>query len=419
MEKDLKKTICSNRQIKKFSWYGFLKNLQFFEPYLLIYLLGNNLTLLHIGFLISIREIVINIFEIPSGIFADFFGRKKALLLCFIFYIVSFIFFFFSVNFLIAAIAMVFFGFAEAFRSGTHKAMIYSYIEQKKWHNHKTFIYGKTRSSSLTGSAVSSLLAILIILHVPHSRFIFLASIIPYILDFLLILSYPQSLDKTEEVAAMSFREMLALTKRSLLDNKSLRKLLLGEGFFEAVIKSVKDFIQPILAGIILGSGVLIFKTLDAQANLQVILGVVYACIHLLSAAASRRAYLVKKMIGGTTALNLLYGLLGVILVVLGFFVHHSFFVVFLFLLLYLIFNIRKPIFVDEIGSQIKKSERATMLSISSQLKSLVVAVLAPCAGYIADAYGMYAAVFILAGFMFVTYGIVRVSYSEQNTQPT
>jgi len=49
-----------------------------------------------IGSLISIREITRNIFEIPSGIFADQIGRKKSLQICFIMYIISFILFYYS-----------------------------------------------------------------------------------------------------------------------------------------------------------------------------------------------------------------------------------------------------------------------------------------------------------------------------------
>ena len=81
--------------------YGLLKNLRFFEPYLYIYLLSLNIDLFHIGILFSIREIIIYIFEIPSGIIADEYGKKKELMICFLFYIISFVFFFVGGNFFI------------------------------------------------------------------------------------------------------------------------------------------------------------------------------------------------------------------------------------------------------------------------------------------------------------------------------
>ena len=77
MLNEQQKMIRSDLQIKKFCAYGFLKNLKFFEPYLLIFLMGKGISLFEIGILISVREIIINVFEIPSGVIADYFGRKR------------------------------------------------------------------------------------------------------------------------------------------------------------------------------------------------------------------------------------------------------------------------------------------------------------------------------------------------------
>ena len=158
--KEVYKRIKRDLLIWKFGFYGLFKNLQFFEPYLLIYLLSMKLCLFQIGLLYSIREIITYIFEIPSGILADHYGKKTELLICFIWYIISFIFFFLGMNFYIISVAMVFYGLGEAFRSGTHKSMIYSYLEQKGWFEHKTFVYGRTRSFSLIGSSISAFISI-------------------------------------------------------------------------------------------------------------------------------------------------------------------------------------------------------------------------------------------------------------------
>ena len=64
-------------QYFKFCMYGFLKNLRFFEPFLLLILLGKGLSYLEIGTLYAAREISINIMEIPSGLLADTVGRRQ------------------------------------------------------------------------------------------------------------------------------------------------------------------------------------------------------------------------------------------------------------------------------------------------------------------------------------------------------
>jgi len=89
-EKGLHSMIKQDFQIRKFGYYGLLKNLQFFEPYLYVYLLSLDIDLFQIGILIAIREIITYIFEIPSGIFADYYGKKTELVICFVFYIASF-----------------------------------------------------------------------------------------------------------------------------------------------------------------------------------------------------------------------------------------------------------------------------------------------------------------------------------------
>jgi len=409
MNKTIKKSILFDKQIIKFSFYGFLKNLRFFEPYLLIFLMANDITLFQIGILIAIREIVVHLFEIPSGLIADYIGCKTELYLCFIFYILSFVAFYFSTSFWIAMIAMIFFGFGEAFRTGTHKAMIYTYLENKGWSEYKTFVYGKTRSSSLVGSAISSLLAILIVLNLKNPGAVFLISTIPYILDFLLISTYPNYLNQAEIKKEVSIKEMIRAIGRDIKNNKNLQRIILGEGMFEAVIKTIIDYIQPMLEMIIIGAGTVVLINVTAENNLKIMLGVVYFVLNIFGAAASRSSYRLKKKKSAKYLLNAFYLLLGVELLVLAIGSKQYVIVLIGFLLLYLIQNARKPIYMDEIGTQMNKSQRATILSIASQLRSLILIVLAPLIGWIADTWGIHIVMYVLALIMFISFPFIYI----------
>ena len=68
--------MVKNKQYYKFSAYGFLKNLRFFDAFFILFLLEKNLTYTQIGLLYLIREVFINLLEVPSGIIADTFGEK-------------------------------------------------------------------------------------------------------------------------------------------------------------------------------------------------------------------------------------------------------------------------------------------------------------------------------------------------------
>ena len=89
-----------DRMIFRFSLYGFLKNLRFFEPFMLLMFRDGGLSYLPIGLLYSIRDIGTNLLEIPAGFFADSFGRRRAMVFSFSAYILSFFVFYFFPGFL-------------------------------------------------------------------------------------------------------------------------------------------------------------------------------------------------------------------------------------------------------------------------------------------------------------------------------
>lgn len=417
MDIKIQMEINKNRQIKKFSAYGFLKNLKFFEPYLIIYLLGRGFSFFQIGLLYAIRESVMYVFEIPSGIIADYYGRKKELYMCFIFYIISFISFFYGASFAIVVVAMFFFGLGEAFRSGTHKAMIYSYLEEMNWTEHKAYVYGRTRSFSLIGSALSSLLAILLILNVPSSKYIFIASIIPYLLDLLLIMSYPASLDMSDaRNGNIKVRNKMNINfikehLNNIYSRRALREILVNSALFESIFKSVKDLIQPLLEMLILSSGVVIIRSLSGDETVKVILGISYGLIYIIGAMASKRAYLLKKIAGSKVILNYFYLLLSasLLFVFISIQANQVLGIIGSFLIIYVLKDMRKPIFVDVCDDFMENNQRATVLSIESQLKSVFVVLMAPLVGIIADTFGIQYVMLVISIFMTLFYKETKI----------
>ncbi|SHH57770.1 Major Facilitator Superfamily protein [Caloranaerobacter azorensis DSM 13643] len=385
--------IKKDKQIWKFCFYGFLKNLKFFEPYLYIYLLANGLSLFKVGVLFAIREIVTYIFEVPSGIFADSYGKKTELLICFTFYIISFIFFFLSTNYMVIVIAMIFFGLGEAFRSGTHKAMIYSYLEQKGWFSYKGFVYGRTRSFSLLGSSISAFLSIIFVLKLPAMRWIFLICILPYILDFLLILSYPNSLNEKNE-SDLSIKKFFVnsfIKLKSIFSNEVLMKVLISSSLYDGIFKTIKDYIQPILQTTILLMGASYIVNLDSDSQIKVILGITYGIFYIFSSMASRNIYKLNKYLPSSRLMQISFDIMGILSVVLYFAIKFKliYLVVGLYFVLYVLKDGRRPLVVDVCGDYMNKNERATVMSIDSQLKSLFVVILAPLFGFIADKFSI------------------------------
>ena len=386
----------------KFQLYGFLKNLQFFEPFLLLIFLGWGLDFFTIGLLMTIREVFTYLFEIPSGIIADSYGKKNELLLCFVFYIISFLFYFFGPNIGMLVIASMFYGLGEAFRSGTHKAMEMEWMEREEIIKFKSLIYGKTRSWSLYGSALNSVGAILLVLFIPADHWIFIFAIIPFAIDFVLIASYPSYMNEKREGSQQKwtkeFRENIK-NLSILVKSKRLRQGILTSSTYDAVFKTLKDYIQPIMKGLI---GVLIIdfalQQYDADLVVKFALGIIYAIFYLLSSFASQNAYRVEKLVKNQKkALDILFDVFAILLLLESIFiwVEVPLIIVILYLLIYMIYNIRRPMVVGYIGELSPKSQRATVLSVESQMKSIFVFIFAPVFGLIAD-YFSIAAMFIV-----------------------
>ena len=167
----------------RFSLYGFLKNQQYYDPFLILAFREKGLSFFQIGILIGFREVCVNLLEIPSGAVADLYGRRRAMILSFGAYIASFAAFALSRTLPVLFGAMFLFAIGDAFRTGTHKAMIFDWLRLQGRSHEKTKVYGYTRSWSKMGSALSVLIASALVFYTGKYSTIFWFSILPYLLN--------------------------------------------------------------------------------------------------------------------------------------------------------------------------------------------------------------------------------------------
>ncbi len=401
----------------KFSAYGFLKNLRFFEPFMILYFLEIGLSYLDIGLLVSFRAVLINVLEIPSGALSDLYGRKNAMILSLLSYIASFILFAMSSSLLPLFPAMAFFAVGEAFRTGTHKAMIFSWLSKNGKIGAKTKVYGFTRSWSQTGSALSAVIAAAIVIFFREYQWVFIFSIVPYLFGIWNIATYPSYLN-TRVLEKTSIRDLFAYLFRVLkssIRKKELRRLIVQSTGFNSVFDVTGNFLQPVLkaqAGLLLAG---FFAS--EQTNVAAASGAVYFVIYLLSAVAARKAHLVADRAGSpgkATALLVLSAAVLLIVLSAATFYESAAVAIGGFIVYYMLHNIWSPLIVTQYDDCTEDGEQATVLSIESQTKSAGVLVLAPLAGIIADEAGIPA--------MFLAFSILMIiltaySLREQRTK--
>lgn len=397
-----------NIQYYKFCLYGFFKNLRFFEPFLILFFIEKGLTFLEIGVLYSIREILINIFEIPSGIIADSFGRKKSLIFSFIFYIISFIIFFASSSYILFISAMIFYAIGDAFRTGTHKAMIFEYLKIKNWNDQRTHYYGHTRSWSQFGSAISSLLAASIVFFSGNYQTIFIYSIVPYLIDLIIISSYPSYLDgDNKNINFALIRQKLIETIQNFIlsfRNISIMKAITNLTVHSGLHKIIKDYLQPVIHTFALSIPIVLAIS-DKQKS-AILIGILYFIIYILTSFASRYSGKIKDHSKTTEkALNITLYLGLLMTLIAGISYHYSFYfiAILFYIAIYLIENVRNPIGVAYISELYDNKILATALSANSQAKSLFAAILAPALGFLADKFGVGIALSSLAILILLT----------------
>jgi MFS family permease len=404
----------NDRLFPRFAAYGFLKNLRFFDPFIILIFREAGLSFLQIGLLYSIRDVATNILEIPTGVFADAFGRRKAMVMAFASYLISFVILYLFATFPLYALAMILFAFGEAFRSGTHKALILEHLKMTGREHLKVAYYGRTRSFSQLGSATNALIAAALVFYMGEYRIMFLAATIPYSLDLLNMLSYPKALDG--DLQRVPFNDIWNQTKNTIRDfngifaNRLALRSLLNSAVNGASFKATKDYLQPILETFALALP--FFLSVNAVQRGAVMIGAVYFVIYLFTSYASRSAANFSERFPSLErAINISFLLGAGLLFLAGFatWLNITLLAILAFLGFYALRSLRRPMDVAYISDQIESKIMASGLSVEAQLTTILTAIFAPILGYLTDSFGIGIALAILGVGVLPIYLFVKV----------
>jgi MFS family permease len=404
-------------QYYKFCAYGFLKNLRFFEPFLILFFLEKDITFLQIGILYTIRELTRNIFEIPSGVAADVLGRRRTMISSFALYIASFLLYSVSDSMLILSAATTVFGLGEAFRTGTHKAMIFDYLHSRGWSDQKVRYYGHTRSWSQAGSAVSALFAAALVFYSGRYMHIFLWSTLPYFLGLVLIMSYPEWLDGRSSGAKSP--DIWKATRNTILDfwhslrHPGILRGILNVSSHGGYYRAVKDYLQPVIQSLALSLPFLIDMNTERKSAL--LIGFIYFFIYFLSSAVTRRSGRFASLFSTlSTPLNITLTAGFAAGILSGLFYRFDLMVpaVGFFILVYLLENLRLPAGISWFTENLNPRILATALSVESQGKSLFTAILALGMGILADLFGPGTALLLISSGMLILLPVLRIRSS-------
>ncbi len=377
--------------IRRFALYGFLKNQQYFEPFLFLVFLEKGLGFFQIGILIGFRELCVNLMEIPSGAAADLYGRRRAMILSFACFIGSFVLFATAGSLPALFAAMFLFSVGEAFRTGTHKAMILDWLNLHGRGEERTRVYGYTRSWSKAGSALSALIAGGLVFWTGRYSTVFWFSIPPYLLGMVNFFGYDPILDRRPEgqVSARKAARHLLESLRISWENRGLRRLMVEAAAYGGSFRSGKDYLQPVLKQVALALP--LFTSLGENRRGAILIGVVYAFLYLFSSLAARQSHRFAAWFGGEERGSRFLWLLvlGVYLLMIPAFpLGWTSWMVASFLVLAAAQNIWRPLMISRFHKEAPAGREATILSVESQSRSLATMLLAPLLGFLVDQVG-------------------------------
>lgn len=147
-----------NSNINKMYAYIFWGSLLFDRSLWMIYLTQGGMTLLQVSILQSMLNIAMFLFEFPSGIIADKFGKKKAISIGQILIIVYLLTMVLSdFNFYILAVGFIIYGIGLSLISGADQALIYDSLGKDSTSLYQKII-GKYNAITIFSLAVSTLL---------------------------------------------------------------------------------------------------------------------------------------------------------------------------------------------------------------------------------------------------------------------
>jgi hypothetical protein len=191
-------------------------------------------------------------------------------------------------------------------------------------------------------------------------------------------------------------------------------RALLNSSSFGGLFRATKDYLQPVLA--LMAVSIPIFAHFDDYRREALVIGLVYFCIYMLTSLASRRAFRFNNRFSSlSTTVNVSY-LIGIgLLIFSGIMTRLEFSLaaVVLFIGLYVINSIRRPINVGLISDQISSNVMASGLSTEAQLTTMFSALFAPLLGFLADSFGVGNSIALVGLGMLLLFSLVRVKDPE------
>ncbi len=362
----LKDNINKMYLLKAVKWFMIIM------PIIVLFFEEHGLSLTQIMILQATYSLFVALFEIPSGFFADVYGRRISLFYGSIFIFLGYLIFSFFSGFNEFLIAEILLGIGGSLISGADSAILYDTLLELKQDEDYTKIEGKSYGIGNISEGFAGVLG----------GFLAISSIdLPvYVQTVVMFFSIPITYSLVEPKSsyklAKNFNSILLVVKETFLYNNKLKWYIIYSSAMGVGTLSIAWFVQPFL--------------LELDTPL-VYYGIIWASLNIIAGVTSYYSYIFKNSnlliyISFTMIISLIS--LGLNISIYGFL-----FIIFI----YIIRGIITPNLRNLININSTSERRATVLSLRSFMIRISFALTAPVLGYITDLYSISYVFYILA----------------------
>lgn len=373
MKRELAGNINKLYLIKIAKWF------MLYMPIIVLFYQENGLAMYDVFLLQGIYSVAIVVLEIPSGYFADVWGRKSTMVIGAVFGIAGFTVYTVSHGFWGFLIAEMILGIGQSFISGSDSAMLYDTMLHEKKEKEYIKVEGRVISignfAETTAAIFGGLLAE-VSLRTPFIAQVFVAAIA---LPAAILLVEPPSHARRKA----TFKEIVNIVRFSLLESKPLKFYIYLSAVIGTSTLSFAWFVQPYL---------------HQQGYDPSEIGILWALLNLVVGITTLYAYKIEKRLGEVKTILLIVITIAVCYISAGLitsFIGISFLFIF-----YFARGVATPVLKDYINRITASEIRATVLSVRNFVIRFNFAIIGPFLGWYTDHYSL-AQAFWLAGILF------------------
>lgn len=341
-------------------WVQALTEVKVISVIFTIFYIYRGITISEVFLLGIVFSIVTILTEIPSSYLADIWGRKKVIITAVVFSLLYWVINIFAHSFGAFVLTMVLYAISCSFMSGTDEALVYDTSKELNLKNDSLSKLGLYFSSQKIFKIFTPLIAVLIAKNLTESRFIalLLIDVVANILALIasLFIIEPKHSYEVEKVEGGIYKDAIKL----LFQSTVLRNII-----FNRTIMFISIFILwRISSAYFVSIGIPV-----------IILGVVTSSYHLLLFFSNKN---VGKIARKLTVENRINTANYICSILFGFFllnfifIQNKYLALFIFSLITVVESYRWPLFSEIFNRMSKSYNRATTLSLTNFLKSIL-----------------------------------------------